>query len=72
MRLTQDKGQSVFLNNRSIRLQTKLLSWLEIDLKDGLYVDKYIIIGKNSFGYCKKILFKYLNYLYKFAISPIN
>ena len=54
MRLTQDKGQSVFLNNRSIRLQTKLLSWLEVDLKDGLYVGKYIIIGNNSFSYCKK------------------
>ena len=56
MRLTQDKGQSVFLNNRSIPLQTKLLSWLEVDLKDGWYVGKYIIIGKNSFRYFKKIL----------------
>ena len=45
MRLTPDKGQSVFLNNRSIPLQTKLLSWLEVDPKDRLNVGEYNIIS---------------------------
>jgi len=73
MRLTQDKGQSVFLNNRSIRLQTKLLSWLEVDLKDGLYVGKYIIVGKNSFSYCKKnITFSIQKYYLNISIIYIS
>ncbi|MDT2056980.1 MAG: hypothetical protein RMX57_03535, partial [Planktomarina sp.] len=45
MRLTPDKGQSVFLNNRSIPLQTKLLSWLEVDPKDRLNVGEYNMIS---------------------------
>ena len=46
MRLTPDKGQSVFLNNRSIPLQTKLLSWLEVDSKDRLNVGEYNMISE--------------------------
>ena len=45
MRLTPDKSQSVFLNNRSIPLQTKLLLWLEVDPKDRLNVGEYNMIN---------------------------
>jgi hypothetical protein len=73
MRLTPDKGQSVFLNNRSIPLQTKLLSWLEVDPKDRLNVGEYNMISDTQLiHYKKNITFTIKKYYLNISIIYIS